>query len=361
MAMPSASEAFFAQLPNDHLNPSEASLLKLLHDLGSAVESLLPRTVGLQEWAQRRVPDEHIEAVNKAGIVWIAPRDHVGRRTVSKPKAVQSPAAPPPPRPPPPPVPPAPPPPAPPPPVPSHRGGSTDTSRIIPDIAGRRMSAYEDTDFFDELPTDAFLPAEEVLRSNLIGALNKLNRRKQYTIERMMQCEGVAEAADELLPRGASMISQWIERRLGQEIEVSQDKNGDSCIKLLQTRYVNPEAYQAEVDEFIATLPPESFTDEEAALRDALVCFVMGWQGSGPPRLIDAESASLVKSARDGFLPSHIPLKTWMNARMGQEFELLQDAMGQYVIGLPGELDSEHIAATVTRTGKRKAKDFQFW
>eukprot|EP00747_Dinoflagellata_sp_TGD_P159358 gnl/TRDRNA2_/TRDRNA2_177880_c1_seq76.p1 gnl/TRDRNA2_/TRDRNA2_177880_c1~~gnl/TRDRNA2_/TRDRNA2_177880_c1_seq76.p1 ORF type:complete len:361 (-),score=53.13 gnl/TRDRNA2_/TRDRNA2_177880_c1_seq76:61-1143(-) len=356
MAMPSASEAFFAQLPNDHLNPSEASLLKLLHDLGSAVESLLPRTVGLQEWAQRRVPDEHIEAVNKAGIVWIAPRDHVGRRTVSKPKAVQSPAAPPPPRPPPPPVPPAPPPPAPPPPVPSHRGGSTDTSRIIPDIAGRRMSAYEDTDFFDELPTDAFLPAEEVLRSNLIGALNKLNRRKQYTIERMMQCEGVAEAADELLPRGASMISQWIERRLGQEIEVSQDKNGDSCIKLLQTRYVNPEAYQAEVDEFIATLPPESFTDEEAALRDAIMGFVQGWQGSAPPRLTEAGSDDSVKRARQDFLPPSITLKSWMEARVGEEFELLQDASGQFAIGLPGELDPEQIAATHIRNCKRKAK-----
>merc|ERR1719222_321075 len=70
-----------------HLSPPEVSLLIMLRDIGSAVEVLLPKAVSLQECAQRRIPDEHIEIVNKAGLVWIAPRDDLQFESVFEPGA----------------------------------------------------------------------------------------------------------------------------------------------------------------------------------------------------------------------------------------------------------------------------------
>eukprot|EP00747_Dinoflagellata_sp_TGD_P159354 gnl/TRDRNA2_/TRDRNA2_177880_c1_seq72.p1 gnl/TRDRNA2_/TRDRNA2_177880_c1~~gnl/TRDRNA2_/TRDRNA2_177880_c1_seq72.p1 ORF type:complete len:106 (-),score=22.21 gnl/TRDRNA2_/TRDRNA2_177880_c1_seq72:62-379(-) len=70
--------------------------------------------------------------------------------------------------------------------------------------------------------------------------------------------------------------------------------------------------------------------------------------------MTDAGQVSSVQIARRALLPSHTPLKAWIEVRMGQELEIMQDAKGQHIIGLPGELDPDELAATDTGRGKRK-------
>eukprot|EP00747_Dinoflagellata_sp_TGD_P034267 gnl/TRDRNA2_/TRDRNA2_137163_c0_seq1.p1 gnl/TRDRNA2_/TRDRNA2_137163_c0~~gnl/TRDRNA2_/TRDRNA2_137163_c0_seq1.p1 ORF type:complete len:249 (+),score=37.92 gnl/TRDRNA2_/TRDRNA2_137163_c0_seq1:40-786(+) len=206
--------------------------------------------------------------------------------------------------------------------------------------------------FFEELPADDFLPAEAVLRDRLITSMQR--EWKQNSVAKLMQFQDVAEAVNELLPRGASMLFEWVERRLGQDMKVRRDARGRCGIQLIQT--LGEElARQEEVETFLGSLPADSFTKQEAALRDAVLRFVKHWQGSGPPRLCDVGNSLPVKSAREAFLPPNINLMTWLEARVGNEFELLQDAAGQYAIGLPGALDPEQVAASVVRNYKRKA------
>eukprot|EP00747_Dinoflagellata_sp_TGD_P159302 gnl/TRDRNA2_/TRDRNA2_177880_c1_seq21.p1 gnl/TRDRNA2_/TRDRNA2_177880_c1~~gnl/TRDRNA2_/TRDRNA2_177880_c1_seq21.p1 ORF type:complete len:431 (-),score=90.63 gnl/TRDRNA2_/TRDRNA2_177880_c1_seq21:668-1960(-) len=109
-----------------------------------------------------------------------------------------------------------------------------------------------------------------------------------------------------------------------------------------------------EADAFLGRLPHDRFTHKEVALRDAILSFVKDWQGSGPPSLTDAGKDSSVKTARDALLPKSINMKGWIDVRMGQELEIMQDAKGQHIIGLPGELDPDELAATDTGRGKRK-------
>eukprot|EP00747_Dinoflagellata_sp_TGD_P159303 gnl/TRDRNA2_/TRDRNA2_177880_c1_seq22.p1 gnl/TRDRNA2_/TRDRNA2_177880_c1~~gnl/TRDRNA2_/TRDRNA2_177880_c1_seq22.p1 ORF type:complete len:439 (-),score=89.69 gnl/TRDRNA2_/TRDRNA2_177880_c1_seq22:569-1885(-) len=109
-----------------------------------------------------------------------------------------------------------------------------------------------------------------------------------------------------------------------------------------------------EADAFLGRLPHDRFTHKEVALRDAILSFVKDWQGSGPPSLTDAGKDSSVKTARDALLPKSINMKGWIDVRMGQELEIMQDAKGQHIIGLPGELDPDELAATDTGLGKRK-------
>eukprot|EP00746_Dinoflagellata_sp_MGD_P042848 gnl/MRDRNA2_/MRDRNA2_20388_c0_seq1.p1 gnl/MRDRNA2_/MRDRNA2_20388_c0~~gnl/MRDRNA2_/MRDRNA2_20388_c0_seq1.p1 ORF type:complete len:313 (+),score=56.29 gnl/MRDRNA2_/MRDRNA2_20388_c0_seq1:33-941(+) len=72
---PVAAETFFSQLPTDGLCCDELHLLEAFQQLANATRALqLPRGVSLQEWADRRVPDSSIDAVNASGLVYVAPR-----------------------------------------------------------------------------------------------------------------------------------------------------------------------------------------------------------------------------------------------------------------------------------------------
>eukprot|EP00747_Dinoflagellata_sp_TGD_P159359 gnl/TRDRNA2_/TRDRNA2_177880_c1_seq77.p1 gnl/TRDRNA2_/TRDRNA2_177880_c1~~gnl/TRDRNA2_/TRDRNA2_177880_c1_seq77.p1 ORF type:complete len:438 (-),score=79.54 gnl/TRDRNA2_/TRDRNA2_177880_c1_seq77:516-1829(-) len=108
-----------------------------------------------------------------------------------------------------------------------------------------------------------------------------------------------------------------------------------------------------EAEAFLGRLPPR-LTHQEMALRHAILSFVKDWQGSGPPSLTDAGQDSLVQTARDALLPRSINMMAWIETRIGQELEITQDAKGQHIIGLPGELDPDELAATDTGRGKRK-------
>merc|ERR1719253_2514128 len=68
-----AGESFFAQLPENELTANEAELARLLREIASVVQELLPRSVSLQTWAERRLPGDVAEAANGSGLLFIKP------------------------------------------------------------------------------------------------------------------------------------------------------------------------------------------------------------------------------------------------------------------------------------------------
>ena len=47
-------------------------LLELLEGLGEKIQNFLPKTVSLQTWAENRCPDDKVDIVNAAGVVYVS-------------------------------------------------------------------------------------------------------------------------------------------------------------------------------------------------------------------------------------------------------------------------------------------------
>merc|ERR1740138_1036345 len=94
-------------------------------------------------------------------------------------------------------------------------------------------------------------------------------------------------------------------------------------------------------EDFFDSLPTDSFTEDEEALRDALLTFLETWQEGEPPTLSNAGSDAAVRSNRVKVLPKGTPvsLKDWIDRRMGGEIEMQPDPGGQMRFGIRGELN----------------------
>ena len=65
-----ANDAFFAQLPPHKLTQYETELIRLLQEMASVVQAFLPRSMNLQDWAERRVPQEASHWANASGLLF---------------------------------------------------------------------------------------------------------------------------------------------------------------------------------------------------------------------------------------------------------------------------------------------------
>ena len=69
-----AVDAFFQQCSATELTGSEEDLLNSLCHVAEMVQAVLPRSVSLQEWADRRVPRGFERQVNSSGLVYVGGR-----------------------------------------------------------------------------------------------------------------------------------------------------------------------------------------------------------------------------------------------------------------------------------------------
>ena len=66
------ADAFWSRLPNDEFAEEEAELLDMLQKLGSLLDSWLPPGISLQDWVQRRVPQELALDINASRLAYLA-------------------------------------------------------------------------------------------------------------------------------------------------------------------------------------------------------------------------------------------------------------------------------------------------
>jgi hypothetical protein len=347
------SEAFFARLPVGKLSNKEGTLLDLLQQVAAVVEVLLPPGVSLQEWAERRVPENSIVEANASRMVYVPDR------VMESPKASSTetlpwraskqaaPAADPAPW--------------------QTSKTKAYTSENHCNEANAKANAdlqFADADaFFNTLPPDTFLPWEEQL---YISLERVLHRKSRSTLSKIAEHPLNAPLLTEHLPKSVT-LEDWILRRVGAEFGVVLDANNEKTVtrRDAHTNLRNPKAPGSEqgTEDFFKSLPEASFSSEESALRDAVLRFLEDWpkQSSsklGPAKSIDLGADERVRIAKVSFLPPNISLTTWCKRRIGGEVELLWLGSSGYAIGLPGDLnrvDAEELGSS-QHAKKRKSE-----
>jgi len=204
--------------------------------------------------------------------------------------------------------------------------------------------------FLDSLPEDALTDQELGLRQAVLDLVAK----GLQPIGQLGKNPAVV-AARRFLP-AEIQIKAWLEKRIGGEVEIVQDR-GFSCIQLRGAtppskgasagkgsgkkgaKGANGDGGAAVVQEFWKSLPSDSFTDGEEALRDAILCFMENWTEEELPALSKAMLDNDVRRCKGDVLPktNAVTLKDWIERRLSGELEILRNAQGTLVIGIRAE------------------------
>ena len=324
-----AAEAFFHDLPSKELTVQEVDLLHSIVKMADALNAVLPRSVSLQEWAQKRVPADLESTINSSGIVYVTPgrlgtpRIPLAGSSGQKVAPSKSPES-----------------------MPGPSGSSLSAhAAMTSGPRGQTKEKLEYNKFFDSLPTDVLSPPEMALQAMLRGYLRRHHNGSAH-VTTIRSCDKqVRTQIDALLPPSVP-LEDWVENRLGGDLEVELNLEGDTVIRdpLSCCQKEERDAKRDELsEEFFGGLPADCFTPEENDLRDALVSFITSWDKPGFPTLGIAGGDPAIASARQQCLPRWVVLRDWMERRMGQEIETKMSPNGQYAIGFVGTLDDDRL------------------
>lgn len=388
---------FFSQLPAGKLNPAEVELREVLHRAATIAGGFLPRHITLQDWLEKRMPGELLLTVDAARRVSLLPlpapataapdfsrdvelffkrlpgdsflpeedrlRDALMERLRVGPTPV---------------------------------GQGVDprivavTRDFLPSYVlfadwierriGAEVSVFTNEhgqklaklgleppvgpkvpgradDFFGGLPADSYLPEEERLRNSIFDFLASWQSQELATLTHIGGDKGVKAAKSAFMPAGVA-IREWVERRMGAELELRKDSKGQLVVHLtaaahpcVRDRYEakkaeekggGPEHVASEEarQKFFSSLPSTELTAQELTLREKLLDFLNAWdtrRPTGPPPMIsDVGQDSAIQVAKAAFLPRGMPFKEWIDRRVGMEIETKRHANGQDAIFLRG-------------------------
>lgn len=382
-----ASQAFFSTLPAE-LTVQETKLLNSLLQLADDFVAAIPRSVNLQEWAARRVPREFEARVNGCGLVFVpsnrmtaprAPRGGTAPASAPQRKPLATiPAA----------AAPAPVPRAaftpsrlhsqpqqlksqlPTPPAARTATGSRappPKPQPSPPLLPPRSSAHprptfsNSEDFFASLPFGHFSDLEVDVRAPLITLVKKTNVGQLPLSQLRVE---LREPLARLLPPCVS-LEQWIGERLGEEFIVDTDDGGRPVIKDTMS-LVPKEERQAALEEreaaFFAALPEDELSEEEQRLRQGLLDYLADFGDGDPtqdpnaPQRYSKAGYPLMEAAmhrdprvyyaKHAFMPKNLHLRKWIERRVGQEIEVLNEPEqnckgGKYIFHYVGRMEAQ--------------------
>jgi hypothetical protein len=246
--------------------------------------------------------------------------------------------------------------------------------------------------FFNDLPPDEFTPEEMRLREQILDFLDS-KPNEVVTLSNLGSDKQFAATKRAFLPEGVP-LKEWIERRASSEFALETSPRGQFVIRYIgdaggegelpiedsaqdaPPEGMSPEeqeARQAEKDakkneedleriekreKWYNELPEDSLTDQEAALRDALMDFIERWSKANntPPSLSNAGSDNAVRDGRAALLPKFISLRDWIENRIGGEIELVHNGSSSEVFfGFRGSIDMAAVdkAAAGLKVSKR--------
>lgn len=247
-----------------------------------------------------------------------------------------------------------------------------------PQDMGRPGAGPVDKDtYFDTLPADEMMPSELALREAVLSWLRRWpmeNKDNKKGVPHLSDAGGDAEikrCRQELLP-GKIKLADWIERRIGGEVELKAVANGQHEV-YLKGRAArgrgggkgrgredgeggggegggggggkgngkhSPAAAEEAKERFWATLPDDEFSDAEDNLRAALLDFLEQWTGENPPTVGDLSQSEEVGAARREVIPKGCPvgIRDWIDRRIGGEIETAQGPGGKWIFGPRGTL-----------------------
>lgn len=243
--------------------------------------------------------------------------------------------------------------------------------------AGKKPPVNKE-EWFNALPDDQLTVEEANLRQALIDWLrdwphrrpgNKPLHAPMYFSELGQDAE-IQRLRQVLLPSGVTM-RDWIERRVGGEIDLQKDAAGNTEIfprgsrpdppappaeepvhaaKLVPVAPPAPaapevhgmgEGSMSTAEAFFSSLPDDEMTQAEVDLRQTVID-LLERAGNGPkPLLSDVFKDRRVAAARSALLPPEVPLRQWLERRIGGEVTVLKNEKGMFVVSMLSAADEE--------------------
>ncbi|CAE8601719.1 unnamed protein product [Polarella glacialis] len=270
------------------------------------------------------------------------------------------------------------------------------------------MRAEQLDTFFAGLPADSLTQEEVDLSDALHGFLAGCNLRNLPRLSNAGTDPAVGSARALLLEQGSFKVplKEWIARRIGGEISLEhEEKNGQWMIHAVGARHsaqpnkgngkgggkappepvkgkgkgggkappepvkgkgkgvgkapaaadipddntgrcLPPEDREEIAERFFSELPADALTDVEVQLRDALLAhYLERIQAGALPTLSEVGAVGNLKSLRTQFLPREISFRKWIERRVGDDIEVVQqeeaDCGRETFYGPRGMIDSE--------------------
>lgn len=160
------------------------------------------------------------------------------------------------------------------------------------------------------LPGDELSEGEVNLRQALIEYLTALPQPKAFLGE-IMQDSKVTKCRGALLPPNVS-LRDWIDARVGAEFDMHTTQSG-------QVQVVMIGAETGGSNGWLDSLPADEMTDEELALRSA-VLKVLKMHPQTPMSTLSKNKA--VATAQANLLPDGVALQDWIDLRIGGEVDI---------------------------------------
>ncbi|CAE8725425.1 unnamed protein product [Polarella glacialis] len=183
-----------------------------------------------------------------------------------------------------------------------------------PPVVARALSGAAQA-FLAKLPSDSFKPEEENLREVLVSALE----RGSLLLSQVKLNAKIIGATKAFLP-GSVSIEDWIERRIGAEVSLVTNEQGQR-VCVLNGSPAEDDTREA----FFASLPRDSFSREEERLRLAIFDFLAAWSSQELATLAHAGGDRNVQDARKALLgPGDrvVSMREWVERRIGGELSL---------------------------------------
>jgi len=201
--------------------------------------------------------------------------------------------------------------------------------------------------WFDSLPADMLLPTELNLREALMNWIQRWPKTKIPTLNDASNDTEVRRSKIELLPP-KFRLAEWIERRIGGEIELRPNRDGHDIFlrgdgQAVGAGRASNRGTQADREEWFDQLPADDFTIHEQNLREALLRFLSEWKGAKPPTNSDLAADAEVLECRRKLLPPgcRVSHRQWIDRRIGGEIETRSDGPnGQWSLGWRGTFEA---------------------
>jgi len=228
--------------------------------------------------------------------------------------------------------------------------------------AAARSAPSKDA-FFEALPADELTPSELALRQALVAFVEGWPRLRARLGKPAASCPLLADLGQDaqvqrcrsFLPHTV-LLREWIDRRVGGELDLRKDAKGQLEMHLREATAANggrgpsPKSSAAgqnardredagqtragpaeAAEEFFGNLPTDRHSDAEADLRQALLAHLESAPEAVP---LSEVTAGAVARCQAALLPAEVPLRMWIDHRIGGEVETLKDGAGRLVLQL---------------------------
>lgn len=183
-------------------------------------------------------------------------------------------------------------------------------------------------EYFASLPTDSFTEEEEDLRAALQVVLSETgNVRLSIAAQR----DEVRAAKQNLnMPQGVG-LGQWLTQRAGDDFALVTDPNVGEKLLCMAGSEHQVETGDDALEDFFASLPDDTFTQDEAVLREQVLLTLRRLGGRARfSMLTRGQQSQDVQRARHALLPKGAPLKSWIVRRLDSEVSVEAEEQGGY-------------------------------